>query len=387
MSRTVESTASLHRVLTPGIVVLRQTFLNDILPLWIDRAYDKSTGHFYEGLEPDGRTPVSDRLRIRTAARMIHVCADAARLGYGPDVCLAAAVRAADALERDAKRSEGGYVREISRTSGKVLDPALDLYDQSCVILALSSLHHTTGDPLFRLRADAVLSAIDATLASPSGGWHEDEIGSLPRRQNPHMHMFEALSALFAATGASVYRTRLSSLFELLTRCFLLPNGLLAEFMGPRWERSPEYGSHLHDPGHMAEWAWLLRSDGPAHGLAPPGLADRLMSMALSIGRDPRDPRFLLDEVNAEGRHVGRGRRLWSQVEGVKGCLATGRIDDAEVMAQGILETYLGDATQLPLRDAFDAAGRPVEGPMPSSSCYHLWTMVAGTSGYLPKDV
>jgi hypothetical protein len=109
--------------------------------------------------------------------------------------------------------------------------------------------------------------------------------------------------------------------------------------------------------------------------------------MALSIGRDPRDPRFLLDEVNAEGRHVGRGRRLWSQVEGVKGCLATGRIDDAEVMAQGILETYLGDATQLPLRDAFDAAGRPVEGPMPSSSCYHLWTMVAGTSGYLPKDV
>lgn len=382
MSIAVQPNVSHNGILTPSVAALRQTLLDDILPLWIEAAHDRSTGHFHEALAPDGAALASDRLRIRTAARMIHVYADAARLGHGPYGGLVMAVRAADALERDAKRAGGGYVREIARTSGKVIDPALDLYDQSCVILALGSLHHATGDPVFQARADAVLSAVDAVLAAPSGGWREDDAGTLPRRQNPHMHMFEALSALYLATGASVYRARLSDIVDLLARRFLAPDGLLSEFMGAGWKRGATFGSHRLDPGHMAEWAWLLRSDGPARGLAPSDLPDRLMATALRIGRDPRDPRFLLDEVDADGRHVGRGRRLWSQVEGVKGCLVTGRPDEAETTARGILETYLGNAAPGLWCDAFDAAGGPVGGPVPASSCYHLWTLAAGTFGY-----
>lgn len=373
------SIASPHHDLTPNVDALCRTLLDDILPLWIDAAHDRSTGHFHEALAANGVRLASDRLRIRTAARMIHVYADAARLGLGPHGGLVIAVRAADALERDAKRAGGGYVRVIERASGNVLDPSLDLYDQSCAILALASLHHATGDPVFRTRADAVLATLDTTLLAPSGGWLEDDAGSLPRRQNPHMHMFEALSALYAATGALVYRERLAEIVGLLVRHVLTQDGLLSEFMGPAWERGPEFGSHRLDPGHMAEWVWLLRRDGPARGLAPPDLPDGLMTTALRIGRDPRDPRFLLDEVDAEGRHIGRGRRLWSQVEGVKGCLASGRAVDAETIARGIQDTYLSGAPPGLWRDAFDAKGAPIAGPVPASSCYHLWTLVAGT--------
>ncbi|SMY09770.1 AGE family epimerase/isomerase [Flavimaricola marinus] len=365
-------------LLTPNVDALQQTLLDDILPVWIDAGWDTTTGHFHEALSLDGNPLTSDRLRIRTAARMIHVYADAARLGCGPDGGLAAAVRAADAIERDAKRVGGGYVHEIARNSGKITDPKLDLYDQSCMILAFASLHHATGDPVYQAKADDTLAVIDRGLASSSGGWREDNAGSLPRRQNPHMHMFEALSALYAATGATPYRARLSGLINGLTTHFLSPEGLLVEFMGPYWEQDARYGSHRLDPGHMAEWAWLLRDNGPADGLAPPDLPNRLLATAIDIGRDPNDQRFLLDEVDASGRHVGKGRRLWSQVEYIKGCLVTGRLNDAEVTARGILETYLAGGTRGLWHDAMTAKGRPVDGPAPASSCYHLWTMVAG---------
>ncbi len=361
-----------------AVARLHGTILSDVLPVWLATAHDAGSGHFHEGLALDGGHLSSNRLRIRTAARMIHVYADAARLGLGPPGGLAAARAAAGALERDARHAGGGYVRAIGRRDGTVADPVRDLYDQSCVLLAFASLHHATGERVWRDRADALLSVLDAALAAPQGGWAEDDRGTLPRRQNPHMHMFEALLALAASTGAPGHLRRLAALGDLLEERFVGPDGLLCEHFGPEWERGPAWRSERLEPGHMAEWAWLLQAAAPLTGRDRAGLAGRLIEAAHAIGRDPRDPRLLLDEVDAAGTHLGAGRRLWSQIEYIKGSLSVGLPDVAEAAAEAVFESYLADAPRGLWRDAFDARGEPAAQTVPASSCYHLWTLAAG---------
>src|SRR5690606_29590181 len=125
--------------------------------------------------------------------------------------------------------------------------------DQSCVLLALASLLAATGDGAYRERADSLLCALDSKLSASDGGWAEDDNGSLPRRQNPHMHMFEALIALTAATGDRQHRERLEALAALMRDRFLDGQGILREFFGPAWNRGSEWRSECVEPGHMAE--------------------------------------------------------------------------------------------------------------------------------------
>ena len=58
----------------------------------------------------------------------------------------------------------------------------------------------------------------------------------LPRRQNPHMHLLEALLALHVATGEKNWLRRAGALVDLFKRRFVDPQtGALIEFFGEDW--------------------------------------------------------------------------------------------------------------------------------------------------------
>lgn len=356
---------------------LAHRYLDELLPLWLNRAFDREAGQFMEGLEIGGGPQISGVVRTRTATRQIYTFCHTAHLGLAPAGALAAAETAIDHLDAAAWGADGrlGYARAFDRRTRTVTDPVVDLYDQACALLALAWLGKATGNDRYWRRADEVLSVIDNRLAAPAGGFAEDDQGTLPRRQNPHMHLFESCMALWEVTGATIYADRARALFELFLHRFLDESLTLREFFGPDWSLDDSYGSDRLDPGHMAEWVWLVHRYGGLSGETHPNIESALLERALAIGRAPSSP-FLADEVTTSGE-LKNSRRLWLQAELLKAYMSTGRSEEAETLAGAIADSYLAPSESGPWRDCFDLAGQFNAPSVPGSSIYHLWTAVA----------
>ncbi|WP_442919820.1 AGE family epimerase/isomerase [Mesorhizobium sp. M8A.F.Ca.ET.182.01.1.1] len=183
------------------------------------------------------------------------------------------------------------------------MDETRDLYDNACVLLALAALFTATDRIAYRKQIEILLTAIDTTLADPAGGWAEDEHGTLPRRQNPHMHLFEACLVLATKTRDASHRRRLDGLYTLFLEQFYIRGaGPLCEFFGPAWERGPKFQSERLDPGHMCEWTWLLHRYSDA---LDPGTDHRAAETHLPRQGNRRDagyPRHGRDRGNRRPR-------------------------------------------------------------------------------------
>ncbi|MBN9011423.1 MAG: AGE family epimerase/isomerase, partial [Rhizobiales bacterium] len=93
-----------------------------------------------------------------------------------------------------------------------------------------------THDPRIERLIGATLATIDHTLAAPNGGWAESDRHELPRRQNPHMHLFEASLALYEITGEPAHLARASSIFDLFRQRFFDPrHRVIREYFGLDW--------------------------------------------------------------------------------------------------------------------------------------------------------
>ena len=103
----------------------------------------------------------------------------------------------------------------VLASDGSILNPLRDTYDHAFVLLALASVYSLDQDPQIRSEIDALLSFLDTKLRSPYGGFIEGLPVSLPRRQNPQMHLFEAFIAAFDATREETFKQRAGELFGL----------------------------------------------------------------------------------------------------------------------------------------------------------------------------
>lgn len=368
-----------------SLSLLKSTFLQVILPTWAAVGYDKRCGQFVEHLELDGSAQTSGEVRTRTVARQIYVHAHAAHLGVAPPASLRMAEAAFANLHRVAwiGGRRGGYARAFNRHTDRVTDSVRDLYDSSCILLALSWLLTATGKDMYRHHIDQALIAIDRTLKDPFGGWAEDSDGSLPRRQNPHMHYLEAILALCENNRTSAHMRAEGRAFALLRSHFLVgPNGPLHEFFGPQWQLAAQYGSDRLEPGHMCEWVWLTTRHDMLTDSDHTKICLDLLSTALAIGRSGGSP-FLVDVVSAF-RPIPPSRRLWPQVEMLKAFLSLyerlgfpGYLVEANDLAAAILGTYMSGTPPGCWHDRIDMNAKPIAQTIPASSLYHLWTAVA----------
>lgn len=120
------------------------------LPIWATAGQTQG-GAFFELLSLDGRTVPSHR-RARVQARQVHVYAEAGRHGWtGPWRDLVR--RGLASLESEYLRADG-LIRTLLDENGRALDETAMLFDQSFLMLALSSIHQAgiDGDHEARLR-------------------------------------------------------------------------------------------------------------------------------------------------------------------------------------------------------------------------------------------
>jgi mannose-6-phosphate isomerase len=384
--RSLNSSSSLHNLSQESAVSdfepiiaraahAREWLFNHALPLWWHIGFDPKAACFHERIAHDG-SPVMLSRRIRVQARQTFVYAMAGRLGWsGPwREAVEAGTRV---LLECGLRKDGGTIYSLDER-GNRLDERRDLYDTAFVTFALAH----AGAILKRQDClEAASSLVNWTYANwshPNGGFLEGDVVTVPpRRQNPHMHMLEALLALHEATGDALALKRAGAIVELFTTRFMSERwGALLEYFDEAWAPVAGDEGRISEPGHQFEWSWLLDRYRRLSGVDVSEAAHRIYVHGEAYGV-PSDG-YTVDEVWAEGVVRTPTSRLWPHTERIKAniirveTLRDPRAAGHVVEAFDALMTYC----DLPIpglwRDRRLPDGSFLEEAAPASSFYHI---------------
>ena len=348
-------------------------------PLWLEKGVDWPRGGFHESLELDGPRCTADFRRLRVAARQVYVFAEAHAAGL-PRAAEAVEL-GVDFLRRRARQADGGYAR-LFDLNGSVRDDHRDLYDHAFVLLALASAARVLPPEPLRREALALLALLDARFRHPLGGYVEGLPPSLPRRQNPHMHLLEACLAAWEAFGEPPFRERAREMAGLFAARFFHPaTGTLPEYYDEAWVPLQDGGRHAVEPGHHCEWVWLLQWGGRALG-GPGGAA--IPGLLGFVDRHGVNPALgtLRDELWSDGAVKEPGSRLWPQTERLKSeALRPDATEAGLARALSALWRHFGGAPPGLWFERLDPEGRPLPGPAPASSLYHLTAGILTAAG------
>ena len=326
---------------------LRRWLFDVALPFWWTLGFDHERGVWREEIGADGR-PTQTPARARVQGRQLWAFAAARAAGWaGPDV--------REAGLRALERYGTPLIRTLVAADGTVLDDTRLLYDQTFTLLALAAI----GD---EPRALALLDAIEGEFARAGDGLREN--GDRPFQSNAHMHLLEAALHWTERGESPRWRALADRIVRLAERSFVR-NGAVRELFDADWSVVPA----PLEPGHQFEWAHLLQRHHAIRGGT--GLAPLAASL-FETGRAGVGAHGLATSTDA-----GPEARLWPQTEWLKAALVLGdaapdpapfRVEAERALAA--MNRYL-DAGPL-WRDRAGADGRPVDGPAPASSLYHL---------------
>lgn len=361
-----------------------------LIPAWIERAVDRKVGGFVEEFTPDGRQVTAPDRSALTTARLTYTFSHAARLS-GSQAALEAAQYGFSLLLK--AQEANGYVPKRFLPSGAASVPRRDLYDLAFVLFGCAHYHRTTGDTAAIRLAGATMDLIETELSAPLGGYAEDDLGTLPRRQNPHMHLLEAFHALAEATGDQRWIDAADRIVRLAAEHFIDARGTLGEFFTPDWQPVAGDAGRLREPGHQFEWVWLLHHHHRLTGWDKArSLADGLYSFGLVHGLDRARglPALVLDGVDPEGAVVASTKLLWPQTEFIKALGArfefAGDKDAGSRLPQhlDLMFRHFVDARTGLWHNQLDRAGGPLPVSLPSRVLYHLFLSLAETLRIMP---
>lgn len=357
---------------------LKTQLADHALPLWSTEGWDDSAGGFVERLNREGRADRAAPRRVRVQARQIYCYAKAAQIGWYPQGAEIAR-KGLEYLLAKAKSPDGrpGFVHLLA-PDGAVLNPLRDTYDHAFVLLALAALYQLDQDAQVRAEINSLMEFFDDELRSPDGGYAEGVPVSLPRRQNPQMHVFEAMIACFDATHDQTFQARAGDLFGLfIASLYDGKKQALGEYFEQDWSRIEPVSV---EPGHQAEWVWLLKGFERITGCPTKRHRGELLASALRF-RDATG--CLVDEGDADGRIQKASRRCWPQTEIAKAWIAqaeageAGAADEARAALVRLQTHYLSHPVKGGWYDQFDAEGRSLVDAIPASSFYHVLCAVA----------
>jgi mannose-6-phosphate isomerase len=280
-----------------------------------------------------------------------------------------------DYLLAKAKSPDGrpGFVHLLD-PDGSTMNATRDSYDHAFVLLALSTVYRLSHDAQVREEIESLLNFLDADLRSRHGGFIEGIPATLPRRQNPQMHLFEAMIATFDATGDPVYQSRAGELFGLfIANLYDAQRQVLGEYFEDDWSKIEPV---CVEPGHQAEWVWLLKGFERITNCPTGRHRAELLASALRFRDDVTG--CLFDEGNVDGSIRKVTRRCWPQTEIAKAWIAQaeageqGAADEARNALVRLYRHYLRHPVLGGWYDQFDRDNRSLVESIPASSFYHV---------------
>lgn len=381
--------------------IVETTFLEWVsktaLPLWSTHGLDHVQGGFFERMMPDG-TMTADPRRARLAGRQIYVFATAEALGWEQDYSRTIVRHGLEWLFSN-HFSIDDIVIPVVDSSGMAIRSGFDLYDQAFVLFGLAaaaSIGEDTGK--LHARARILRERMLGGWRHPVAGFEEANPRTLPLKANPHMHMLEASLAWEAISDDQEWRVLADEIVELcLSRFLCAPHGALHEFFDGDWRPILDHPDDVVEPGHQAEWAWLLIRWGKSRN-RPEAIAaaKQLIAIAEGPGKDFRYNLYF-NELGPDLAVRDPHMRLWPQTERVKALIALITISD-DVDERSKIESQLQEAVSGLLKFSYhpiagswwehiDPDGKPVHEPARASSLYHIMCAANELQRYLASRV
>lgn len=331
---------------------LRDHALERWLPVWLDAFADHRRGGFYERLDSEMQPLPMGYKRLLTQCRQLFVYSQ----GYaytGDARYYTALSRGMHFLQQAYHVPHTGGWRFSVTDDGAPHDDTYDLYGQAFVILALSFVVRATHSNQAHHFVETTLEFL-AHHAHRAAGFAEQLDSALQpravvRRQNSHMHLFEACLFAYEITGIPSAATLAGEIFALFMEHFFdNTRGNLVEFFSDRWQPHPTFG-HIVEPGHHYEWIWLLDKYATL-GLVPRSMIlapmQRLYAWAQTHGRDPAYG-GIFNRVNRyDGAVLDDNKRIWHVTEALKAHAvmqryATPAATDSPQPTAELLRTYV----------------------------------------------
>lgn len=361
---------------------LREWAIEKALPFWAQNAID-AQGGFYEDLTLSGVPNINAIRRVRVQARQVYVYAIATELGWYDGK--KTAEQTFDFMCEKGLSPDGkdGFVHLI-HPDYSIKSDRRDFYDHAFYLLSCAWMYRVFKTPKALDVADQIRDMMDTKMTSEFGGWTEcvpdGDQAMHPRRQNPHMHFLEASMALYDATQNPLYLEDAKTVFELFKAQFFDSESVfIREFFEDNWKRLDGERGDSAEPGHAAEWVWLLWEFEKRTGISTQDYASALYKTCV------RPEIFLNDEENFDRTPKRQTKRLWVQTELIKAHLAQaerGVTDAREGAARAIKKfrtLYLNpdltpEGTWI---DQIDVDGTPCAKTIPTSTFYHIICMIA----------
>lgn len=373
--------------MTVDATQIRNWLTKEALPLWLHAGLDTEGLGFVEKLTLNGRPILDLPKRARVQARQIYVYSHAHLLNWSPPTggpnALEAAYQGFDFLTRNFWLEDGGFAFSVNR-NGTHADTRVEFYEQAFAIFGFAWYFRATRDEAAIEWAERTLAFLDDNFADiGNGGYFENTTHDLPRRQNPHMHLLEALLAWHSATGEDIWLRRAQDIISLFkSRFFAAETGTLGEFFDAKWSLASGTMGETVEPGHHFEWVWLLYKYSQASGDDVSQEAYALYKFAEIHGVD-RKPGpasdIVFDSVLRHGTSLDTNKRLWVQTEAIKAQVARmeyANDDQAAIRLEKLLdrifELYftVGHGNW---QDHLDVNSKGLAKAAPASSFYHVF--------------
>ena len=364
---------------------LERWLLASAFPTWWRDGRDDIGGGYHEALLETG-LPADLPKRVRVQSRQIYCYALAAQMGWTGEP-QAAIAHGLGYLNGHGLRADG-LCRHIVAPDGSVIDDGPDLYDQAFLLLALAEAFKVTGDTALRVKAHGLLGLIRRTFSHPAGGFADRPggVGAEPRsagmtrlRSNPHMHLLEASLHWMEAENHEVWFEFASELVDLCRERFWASNGALIEYFDAKWQ--PLASGNCVEPGHLFEWAWLLRRFEIASGAQTSDIYLPFYTLAEQHGVCQARG-VAINSLTLDLAPHDTAARLWPQTERLKANVILARsaasaderalyVVRAEAAAAA-LARYFEHRRAGQWYDKMRPDGSFVEEPAPASSLYHI---------------
>jgi len=332
----------------------------ELLPFWETRCVDKENGGFITHFDNDGNDSGEDEKSLIAQTRTVFTFSSAHRAGYGDGRYAAIAKHGVDFLISKMWDTEnGGFYWLMDRKGNVKIDEKI-VYGLSFAIYSLSEYSLATGDPVGLEYAEKTFNLLQVYGSDTHyGGYFEmfnrqwelkgpGSAGGDRKTLDAHMHLMEAFTTLYEASGKQVHRRKLVEIIQLLINKIMHPvyGTGIPQFwadwtVAPQikfdiiwgWDRFSEDGlkSSAEDNtsyGHNVEFAWLLLHALDIAGISRDEYDIQLLKSfnhAIDHGID-----WEFGGVYVEGSHAGevydREKEFWQQAEVLIGMLDAYRI-------------------------------------------------------------
>ncbi len=353
-------------------------FREKVFPLWLKKG---GLGHgdgFLEEFIIDGYRPnTTAHRRLRVQGRQVWSFAKAYALGYGEEL-LELAKDGWQAIDKQFRHKDGGFIHSVD-AQATPLNTNRFLYEQTFVLLGLSALYGATKNDEYMKQAHDLFRWIKKDLGAEEGFYTSFDNKEEPRQQNPHMHLFEALMALFEESGDEYWLVEAGKIYDLFHKYFFDEKYLLLrEFFTSDLKDYDKIKGDSIEPGHNYEWVWLVYHYSQLVKASYDKL-DFLYAFAL---KGTNVDGLGYDECLPSGEPVRRTSRMWVQTEALKANITKYEItqeavylDKMEQIIDNLFAYYLFDNGLW--GDQIDENKQELSQVTPASTFYHLFLAFA----------